>query len=213
MSSYSFKENYVPLVGLRHYSYYPTCRITRQFGDHQGVPCGNGSFRTLAFTERILGAIHKTWPQRVMNRDINFPQFLHPTLGYKDWLSTDMKVVHKEENDHKKSNNRKRTEWLHWYVPNFTFLQFMILCLFIWINKGLEYFKSPMKIIYHLLIWAMRESIILLSLLIVLIFLFFLFLFFFLCHVSFAHDIYHAPNPTIKTGTWQPPHAYKVSTL
>ena len=23
----------------------------------------------------------------------------------------------------------------------------------------------------------------------------------------------HAPNPTIKIGTWQSPHAYKVSTL
>ena len=26
-------------------------------------------------------------------------------------------------------------------------------------------------------------------------------------------SIYHAPNPTIKIDTWQPPHAYKVSTL
>ena len=137
MSSYGLKENDVPLVGHRHYSYYPTCHITWQFGDRQGVPYGNGSFHTLAFTERILGRIHETWPRRVMNRDIRFSQFLHPTLGYKDWLSTDMRKVHKKENDNKKSNQRKRTEWLHWYVPNFTFRQFMIPCLFIWINKGL----------------------------------------------------------------------------
>ena len=45
-----------------------------------------------------------------MNRDIQFPQFLHPTLGYKDWLSTDMRIVHREENDHKKSNKRKRSK-------------------------------------------------------------------------------------------------------
>jgi len=31
MSSCGFKENYVSLVGLRHCSYYPTCRIARQF--------------------------------------------------------------------------------------------------------------------------------------------------------------------------------------
>ena len=126
-----------------------------------------------------------------MNRDIHFPQFLHLTSGYKDWLSTDMKAIHKEENDHKKSKKRKRTKWLPWYAPNFTFLFFMIPYLFIWVNKGLECSKSPMKQSYHLLIWAMRVSTILLSSLIVFIFLLFSlsFLFFFLCYVIFAHDV------------------------
>jgi len=124
-----------------------------------------------------------------MNRDILFPQFFHPTLGYKDWLSTNMIATHREKKDHKKSNKRKRTEWLPWYVPNFTFLHFMILCLFIWVYKGLECSKSPIKTIYHLLIWAIRESTILISLLIAFLFSFFLFLFFFLCLVIFAHDV------------------------
>jgi len=129
MSNCGFKENCVSLVRLCCYSYYPTCCIAWQFGDRQGVPCGTGSFHTLAFTERILSRIHETWLRRVMNRDICFPQFLHPTLGYKDWLSTDIRAVHREEKDHKKSNKRKRTEWLPWYAPNFTFLHFMIPCL------------------------------------------------------------------------------------
>ena len=41
-----------------------------------------------------------------------------------------------------------------------------------------------MKTIYHLLIWAMKESVILLSLLIV-----FIFIIFFMCHVTFAYDV------------------------
>ena len=56
MTSYGFKENCVPLVGLYHCSY-PTCHIARQFGDRQGVPCGNSSYHTLAFTKRVLGII------------------------------------------------------------------------------------------------------------------------------------------------------------
>ena len=62
MSSCGLKENYLPLVGLCYCSYYPTFRIARQFGDRRGVPCGIGSFHTLAFTKIILGRIHKTWP-------------------------------------------------------------------------------------------------------------------------------------------------------
>ena len=61
MSSCGFKENCVPLVGLRCCSYYPTCHITRQLSDCQGVPCGNGFFHTLAFTKRILGRIKEIW--------------------------------------------------------------------------------------------------------------------------------------------------------
>ena len=110
MSSCGFKGNCVPLDGLLRCSYYPTCHISRQFDDRQEVPYGNGSFHTLTFTKKILGRIHKTWPRRAMNRDILFPQFFHPTLGYKDWLSTNMRAAHREKKDHKKSNKRKRTE-------------------------------------------------------------------------------------------------------
>ena len=110
MTSCGFKENYVPLVRLRRCFYYPTCHIAQQFGDHQGVPCGNGSYHTLAFTKKILGRIQETWLQRLMIKDIHFPQFLHPTSRYKDWLSTDMREIHREEKDHKKSNKRKRTK-------------------------------------------------------------------------------------------------------
>ena len=135
MYSYGFKENCVPLIRLRRCSYYPTCHITQQLGDCQGVTCGNGSYHTLAFTKRILGRIQETWLQRLMIKDIHFPQFLHPTSRYKDWLSTDMRAVHREENDHKKSNKRKRTKWPSWYALNLTFLHFMIPCLFIGVNK------------------------------------------------------------------------------
>ena len=64
ISNCGFKENCVLLVGLHHCSYYPTCRIARQSSDRQWVPCGNGSYHTLAFTKRILGRIQETWPQR-----------------------------------------------------------------------------------------------------------------------------------------------------
>jgi len=95
MSSYGFKENCVPLVGLCCCSYYPMCCIARQLGDRQGVPHGNGYFHTMAFTKRILGRTHETWSRWVMNRGIDFPQFLYPTSGYKDWLSIDMRAVHR----------------------------------------------------------------------------------------------------------------------
>ena len=34
-----------------------------------------------------------------------------------------------------------------------------------------------------------------------------------LLHQNYLYSFCHAPNPTIKIGTWQPPHAYEVSTL
>ena len=84
MTSYGFKKNYVILTGLHHCSYYPTCPIAWKFGDCQGVPCDNGSYHTLALTTRLLGRLTEAWPQRVMNKDIHFPQFLNPTLGYNN---------------------------------------------------------------------------------------------------------------------------------
>ena len=60
MVNCGFKDNYVPLVGLRRCSYHSTCRIARQF-DRQGPPSDDGSFHTLAFIERVLGRIRETW--------------------------------------------------------------------------------------------------------------------------------------------------------
>ena len=51
-----------------------------------------------------------SWLKRMVAKDIHFPQFLHPTLGYKAWLTTDMRSVRREEKDYRKSNKRKRTE-------------------------------------------------------------------------------------------------------
>ena len=126
MVNCGFKDNCVPLVGLYCCSYYSTCCIARQFSDCQWAPSDDGSFHTLAFTERVLGRICETCSRRMITRDARFPQFLHPTLGYKDWFSTDMRLVYREEKDYKKSNKRKRTDWLPWYAPNFTFQHFMI---------------------------------------------------------------------------------------
>ena len=53
MTSYDFKEKCVILIGPRHCSYYPICRIKRQFGDRQGVPYDNNSFHTLVLTLRF----------------------------------------------------------------------------------------------------------------------------------------------------------------
>ena len=62
-----YKDYYVTLVGLRCYSYYSTCRISRQFGEHQGAPHDEGVFHTVVFTNRILGKISEAWPcRRVM---------------------------------------------------------------------------------------------------------------------------------------------------
>ena len=62
MTSCRFKENFIPLIRFCRCSYYPTCRIVRQFGNHQGVPCGIGSYHTLAFTEKVLARVKETWP-------------------------------------------------------------------------------------------------------------------------------------------------------
>ena len=83
MVNYSFKDNCVPLVGLRCCSHYSTCRIARQFGDHQGVPNDDGIFHISVFTKRVLGRIHETWLKRMVAKGIHFPWFLHPISGYK----------------------------------------------------------------------------------------------------------------------------------
>ena len=73
MVNHGFKDNYVPLVGLRRCSYHSTCRIARQFGDRHGAPSDDGSFHTFAFIMRVLGIIHETWSQRMITKDICFP--------------------------------------------------------------------------------------------------------------------------------------------
>ena len=108
MVNHSFKDNCVPLVGLYYCSYYSTCCIARQFGDCQGAPSDDGSFHTLAFTKRILGRICETWLRRRVTKGIHFPQFLHPTLGYKKWIEVDMKWVHIDEKAYNRSNKRKK---------------------------------------------------------------------------------------------------------
>ena len=119
-----FKDNYVPLVGLRRCSYYSLDWIARKFGDRQEIPSDDGVFHISVFTKRVLGRIHETWLKRVVAKDICFPRFLHPTSGYKAWLEADMKSVLLDEKAYKKSNEWKRT------TSNFTFLHFMILMSF-----------------------------------------------------------------------------------
>ena len=62
MTICGFKENFIPLIRFFHCFYYPTFCIVRQFDDRQGVPCGIGSYHTLAFTERFLARVKETWP-------------------------------------------------------------------------------------------------------------------------------------------------------
>ena len=64
------KDCCVTLVGLRSYSYYSTCCISRQFGEHQGTPYDEGAFHTTVFTNRILGRISKAWPRCRMTKGI-----------------------------------------------------------------------------------------------------------------------------------------------
>ena len=105
-----FKDNSVPLVGLRRCSFYSPDRIARQFGDRQGVSSDDGAFHISVFTERVFGKICETWLKRMVARDICFTQFLHPTLGYKAWLTAGMRSIHREEKDYRKSNMRKMVD-------------------------------------------------------------------------------------------------------
>ena len=92
-----FKDNYIPLVGLRLCSFYSTCRIARQFDDRQGAPSDDGLFHTLAFTNRIFSKIRDAWLRRMVAKDICFPRFLHPTSGYKAWLAANIRLGYREE--------------------------------------------------------------------------------------------------------------------
>ena len=47
----------VPLAELCCYSCYSICRISWQFGEHQGAPNDEGAFHIEVFTNKILGRI------------------------------------------------------------------------------------------------------------------------------------------------------------
>ena len=102
-----------------------------------------------------------------------------------------MKWVHIAEKACKSPIKRKK-DWPTTLVcSKFYFSAFYDSYVFSYeFNKGLECSKSSIEIVYHLLIWAMRETPIYYLCLLSLFFLFFLFFsFFFPCHVIFAHDI------------------------
>ena len=105
-----FKDYRVPLIRLCHCSCYSPGHIARQFGDSQGVPNDDGIFHILVFTERVLSRIRETQLKRVVAKDICLPRFLHPTSGYKTWLTADMRPVRMEEKDYQKSNKRKKID-------------------------------------------------------------------------------------------------------
>ena len=68
-------------------SYYSPGYIARWFDDRQGVLNDDGIFHISIFTEGVLGIICETWLKRMVTKDICFLQFLHPTSGYKTWLT------------------------------------------------------------------------------------------------------------------------------
>ena len=104
------KDNCVPLVGLRYSSYYSTCCIARQFGDHQGAPSDDGAFHTLVLTKRTLDRIRESWRRQRVTRGIHPLRVLHPTSRYKKWIEDDVKWVPKDEKAYQKSNKRRRAE-------------------------------------------------------------------------------------------------------
>jgi len=67
------KDYYVPLVGLRFYLYYSTCRFLRQFGERQTAPNDEGAFHTKVFTDRILGRLREAWLRYRVTRGIAPP--------------------------------------------------------------------------------------------------------------------------------------------
>jgi len=91
------KDYCVPLVGLRCYSYYSTCRISRQIGERQEAPSGEDVIHIEAFTNRILGRLRDAWPCRRVTKGIAPPQYIYPTVKYKQWLEDDMKWILRDE--------------------------------------------------------------------------------------------------------------------
>ena len=86
-------------------------------------------------------------------KDICFHWFLHPTSGYKAWLTADIRSVRMEEKDYQKSKKRKKDQLTTLIYPKFYFSALYDSHVFSFeFNKGLECSKSPMETIYYLLI-------------------------------------------------------------
>ena len=128
------KDYYVTLVGLHCYSYSFTCRILRQFEEHQGAPNDEGAFHIEVFTNRILGRFREAWPCHRVIRSIAPPWYIYPTARYKQWLEDDMKWILNDKKAYMKTSKKaKRVEWPPWYASYFTFSHFMIL-MFLFLN-------------------------------------------------------------------------------
>ena len=152
MVNHVFKDNCVPLIRLCHYSYYSIGRIARQFDDRQGVPNDDGVFHISIFTKRVLGRIHETWLKRMVAKDIQFPWFLHPTLGYKAWLIADIRSFRMEERL-SEVQQKEKDQLTSLIYPKFYFSALYDSHVFSFeFNKGLECSKYPMETIYYLLI-------------------------------------------------------------
>ena len=105
------KDHCVTSVRLQCCSYYSTCRISRQFGEHQGAPDDEGAFHTVVFTNRISGTISESWPHCRVMKDIIPPKYIYPTASYKQWLEDDMKWIQRDEKAYMKTSKKaRRTE-------------------------------------------------------------------------------------------------------
>ena len=102
------KDYCVTLVGLRYYSYYSTCRISRKFAERQGAPNDEGAFHTEMFTNRILGRISEAWPHCKVTKGIVLPQYINPIVRYMQWLEDDMKWIMRDEKAYIKTRKKVR---------------------------------------------------------------------------------------------------------
>jgi len=105
------KDCYVTLVQLHCCSYYSTCRISRQFGKHQGAPHDEVTLHIAVSTNRILGRISEASPRHMVTKGIASPRYTYPTTGYKKWLEDDMKWILRDEKAYMKTRKKaRRTE-------------------------------------------------------------------------------------------------------
>ena len=179
------KDHCVTLVGLQCYSYYSTCCISRQFGEHQGGPDDEGVFHNIVFTDRILGRISEAWPRCRVTKDIVPPKYIYPIARYKQWLEDNIKWIMRDEKTYMKSSKKaRRTKWPPWGAPCFTFLHFYDSHVFVFeLNKGLKCSKSPMKTILLSFNFSNERISFYYLCLMSLLFIFFPY------HVIFAHNV------------------------
>ncbi|XP_030949702.1 uncharacterized protein LOC115973574 [Quercus lobata] len=67
MIDHGFERGHVILARLRYCSYYPSCHITCQFDDKQGVPTNDGTYHMVELAARLLSRIEGSWPRRSLN--------------------------------------------------------------------------------------------------------------------------------------------------